>query len=193
MNFSSASTSPAGSSTPLRRKYRDANLIKQIAKCPPRIGELWEEQGGLYAGIMRGEAAHADYHLIVPTDPRTSIKSIAWAKAEHVLQGVFSELDGLANTQLLCATADIFPAANWARGLHVNGFQDYYLPARHELLLMYLNLARIMRLHHCYWSSTIDAGNLSCAWVQDVNYGDQYTTLQSGLRSAWAVRRVMIE
>lgn len=31
----------------------------------PRIGELWPDQGGIYAGIMRGRDGEPDYHLIV--------------------------------------------------------------------------------------------------------------------------------
>jgi hypothetical protein len=31
----------------------------------PRIGEVWEGEGGIYAGLARGRDGAADYHLIV--------------------------------------------------------------------------------------------------------------------------------
>ena len=32
---------------------------------PPRIGEYWAGQGGVYAGLCRGRDGEADYHLIL--------------------------------------------------------------------------------------------------------------------------------
>ena len=36
-----------------------------IAIVPPRIGQVWPGQGGVYMGIMRGEDGGPDYHLVV--------------------------------------------------------------------------------------------------------------------------------
>lgn len=35
---------------------------------PPRIGEYWSGQGGIYAGLCRGRDGEADYHLILCKD-----------------------------------------------------------------------------------------------------------------------------
>lgn len=35
---------------------------------PPRIGEYWSGQGGIYAGLCRGSDGDADYHLILCKD-----------------------------------------------------------------------------------------------------------------------------
>ena len=35
------------------------------ANKPPRIGEYWAGQGGIYAGITRGEYGQPDHHLIL--------------------------------------------------------------------------------------------------------------------------------
>lgn len=32
---------------------------------PPRVGEYWPGQGGIYAGIARGRDGEADYHLVL--------------------------------------------------------------------------------------------------------------------------------
>lgn len=176
-----------------RRKYRDAITRQtQTIVRHPRIGELWEGQGGIYAGVMRGEAGLPDYHLIVPTDHKASIKNIMWSKSDHDYPTKLSEIDGLANTLALCGSTNHHPAAQWTRTLTIEGHQDFYLPARYELLLVHINLSKILHLNNCHWSSTPDAGNLGWAWVQDFNYGDQYTNHQSSQCRAMAVRRVLI-
>ncbi|WP_025917702.1 DUF1566 domain-containing protein [Herminiimonas sp. CN] len=40
------------------------NALPQPQCQPPRIGAVWPDQGGIYAGIMRGENGAPDYHLI---------------------------------------------------------------------------------------------------------------------------------
>lgn len=177
-----------------RRKNRDAHLLQRASGVtPPRIGEFWQGQGGLYAGIMRGEAGQRDYHLILPTDVKACIKSIMWSEGEHGYSGALSDVDGFANTMTLCKSANNHPAAKWAQALSLDGHHDFYLPARYELLLVYLNLSRRLPLHHCYWSSTPDAGKPGCSWVQDFNYGDQFTHHQASRYHACAVRRVLME
>jgi hypothetical protein len=176
-----------------RRKYRDA-IIRQTQTIvrQPRIGELWEGQGGLYAGVMRGEAGLPDYHLIVPTDHTASVKNIMWSESDHVHPSKLSDIDGLANTRALCTSTNQHPAAQWTRTLTIEGHYDFYLPARYELLLVHINLSKILHLHHRHWSSTQDAGNPGCVWVQDFNYGDQYTNHQSSQYRVRAVRRILI-
>jgi hypothetical protein len=47
----------------------------------PRIGAVWSEQGGIYAGMVRGETS--DHHLILHKDERDSIQwqpALDWAK-----------------------------------------------------------------------------------------------------------------
>ncbi len=39
------------------------------ASTPPPIGAMWPEQGGIYAGVMRGEWGH-NYHLIIAPHQR---------------------------------------------------------------------------------------------------------------------------
>jgi hypothetical protein len=48
----------------------------------PRIGAHWPEQGGTYAGVVRGDDGQPDYYLILHDDD-TSLpweKAVAWAK-----------------------------------------------------------------------------------------------------------------
>ena len=45
-----------------RRPFAELTQSKTIT--PPRIAANWPEQGGTYAGIMRGEVGKPDYYLI---------------------------------------------------------------------------------------------------------------------------------
>ena len=49
----------------------------------PRIGTLWVEHGGIYAGIVRGTDGAPDYHLILLPDTTGELNwddAIAWTK-----------------------------------------------------------------------------------------------------------------
>ena len=53
------------------------------ANVPPKIGEVWPGQGGIYAGTVRGDDGQPDYHLILAGLERTDINwtdAMAWAK-----------------------------------------------------------------------------------------------------------------
>lgn len=44
------------------------------------------------------------------------------------------------NAMVVAGTAEEYPAAHWARELVINGFDDWYIPARDELELFWRNL-----------------------------------------------------
>ena len=46
----------------------------------PRIGDRWPDQGGIYAGVMRGRDGAPDYHLLVG-DAVETLKPIPWDRA----------------------------------------------------------------------------------------------------------------
>lgn len=160
---------------------------------PPRIGAFWPTQGGLYAGVMRGENGLPDYHLIVPTAPEASIENIIWSESRANQSGAQSHTDGLANTKFLCASADRHPAAQWAAGLVIDGHSDFYLPARHEARLAYINLPDVFETDDWYWTSTQDAASPDYAWMQSFDNGTQNDGHKSGEYRARAVRRLIIQ
>jgi len=156
----------------------------------PKIGEVWPGQGGVYAGVMRGEAAKQDYHLIVPTDPRASIEEIAWGGAGVEETGALSEFDGAANTEALFCSRQSHPAAQWARELNIDGHSDFYLPARRELSLCYANVPELFE-KAWYWSSTQYAGFSHNAWLQYFSDGHQSHNHKDDEFRARAVRRLV--
>jgi hypothetical protein len=150
----------------------------------PAIGEEWPEQGGIYAGMVRGTNGLPDYHLIV-AHPVEEVK-LEWGPTGEKIEGADHEWDGLANTMALVESSNDYPAARWAHTLRLNGHHDWYLPARRELSLLYGNVPELFdKVWH--WSSTQCSAN--GAWSQDFGVGDQYGDRKLTAFRARAVRR----
>ena len=99
----------------------------------PAIGAAYE--GGFYGGLisqsMNGVATHA---LIIA--PKASGQSIRACKTTGTLTtGASSTFDGWANSN--AANDAAHPATQWARGLSIATFTDWYIPALFELEILY--------------------------------------------------------
>lgn len=156
---------------------------------PPAIGQYWHGQGGVYAGLMRGEDGQPDYHLVVPTDPAGQVEEIAWGSAGKNEPAATSDRDGMANTRALFDSEHDHPAAQWATDLEIDGLRDWYLPARHELRLCYLNVPELFSTDGWYSSSAQYSPDT--AWVQYFDGGLQGFGHKDDPRRAVAVRRVV--
>lgn len=157
---------------------------------PPKIGEPWPGQGGIYAGMMRNPGGR-DYHLIYPTtEMGGEAESLRWSEDDDAnIEGAGSEWDGLANTRALVESEIDCPAAEWADGLVIEGHADYYLPSRRELALAWANIPE--RFSKVWlWSSTQPSPG--CAFFQHFNNGYQgyYDSYFRG--RVRAVRRVFL-
>lgn len=155
----------------------------------PAVGTYWKEQGGIYAGIVRGEDGQPDHHLIVATDPSGHAESVAWGGYEIDEPDATHERDGLANTLALVESDADHPAAEWAAGLIIEGHADWYLPARRELRLLWINVPELFE-DDWYWSST-QYSPLS-AWTQDFDGGVQISGHKVTEGRARAVRRLSV-
>jgi hypothetical protein len=157
---------------------------------PPAIGEVWPGQGGVYAGLMRGEDGGPDYHLIVPTDERAYNASIAWGSQGTDEPSAVSERDGMKNTFALARSEHEHPAAQWATELEIDGYKDFYLPARRELRLCWVNTPELFK-EGWYWSSTHYSRNY--AWYQTFGGGTQDYDVKAYGGRARAVRRFIAQ
>jgi hypothetical protein len=155
---------------------------------PPRIGQMWPGEGGVYAGLMRGENGQPDYHLIVPTDPLGQHDGIAWGGFGMEAPGPASSFDGLANTTALAGAGDAYPAAQWATGIAIDGHTDWYLPSRRELRLCWVNVPEQFE-SGWYWTSTQCSRHY--AWIQNFGDGLQLSNGKDGQARARAVRRLI--
>jgi len=157
-----------------------------------RIGEYHPAFAGRLAGLMRGEAGKPDYYLFVAEDAEPEAKGIKFGGYGHDVKGASSNLDGAANSKALLASGVEHPAAKFCRDLTIDGASDFYLPARHELRLCYLNVPELFDASAWYWSSTQYAGNHNDAWFQYFDYGYQYYGYKGYEGRCRAVRRFLI-
>ena len=107
----------------------------------PNIGDAFE--GGYFAGLISHTANGVPTHALIVA-PRatgatgtgyTLTTNLAWQSTTSTT-GATSPFDGAANTALMTNS----PAANFCTGLSINGYTDWYLPARYELDIAYYNL-----------------------------------------------------
>ena len=97
-------------------------------------------EGGYYAGkITRADGVYA---LIVAPKASGQASSLKWKDTNTTSGGCKSLNDGSANTAYLVANgnATTYPAAHFCNNLVINGYSDWYLPARDELEIAYRNL-----------------------------------------------------
>ena len=92
--------------------------------------------GGFYVGRIR----QADGICALIVAPRSEGERAAthWAKSNKAIAGACSYFDGRANT--IAMAAEKSALAQWALDLRIAGLDDWYLPARDELELVYRHL-----------------------------------------------------
>jgi hypothetical protein len=102
--------------------------------------------GGFFAGNIRvGEEVFA---LIVAPKSEGDHDDAPWNKSQKMVGGALSYFDGRANTEAMAEAGS--KIASWARGLKIGGFDDWYIPSRDELELIYRNLKPRDRDNYTY-------------------------------------------
>ncbi len=154
---------------------------------PPAIGQHWQGQGGIYAGIMRD--ADRQWHLILATKEAADIDE-EWGTYGETITGEFSRRDGLHNTQLILAGEPENKIASYITSLIIDGHNDFYWPAQCENNLLFNNLPEHLS-HEWHWSSTQYSAR--SAWSQLFEGGNQGISSKDNSLAARAVRRLSIE
>lgn len=158
---------------------------------PPRIGEQWPGQGGRYLGIIRGESGQPDYHLIAPDHSADSMqRGRPWGPPGKVV-GALSHCDGLANTKAMVKAGSAL--AEKVRALSIERHKDYYIGARDEARLAYINAREHFQKDGWFWTSTQDEFVDAYAWMQTFGTGGQLTGHESDESRAFVVRRIPIQ
>lgn len=155
------------------------------------LGQLYPDQAGVYAGIVRAPAGGHDWHLFIPTDIHAEFAKLAWGGYGVRNQGAESNNNGLANTQALIAADEIHPAADACSRLAINGLEDFYLPARNELRLAMINVPECFD-RNVYWSSTQVSNSRDDAWQQYFDVDCQTLSHKNSQNRVRAVRRELV-
>lgn len=157
---------------------------------PEVIGQ--EYGGGFYIGnIIIPDGDDAGEYVIIMAGPESQPGTLTWKSPRSATAGTDSTTNGMANT-LAMQTNDpvIHYAGLYCLGYNGGGFDDWYLPAKDELNLAWVNLSQLAVLAmdaQFYWSSTqLDANN---AWGQNFRPGAQNNSYGSKT-SAYRVRPV---
>jgi hypothetical protein len=156
----------------------------------PRVGSIWEGQGGKNAGLMKGENGLPDYFVISPTSKLATINRIAYGSYGKKTAGADSRFDGLANMRALLESGNDHPLAQWAASIEIEGFTDLYPPSIAELALLRVNLPDEYGNDIALSSTQYSANG---AWFQDFDNGYQYIVHKGLLFRGWAVRRVIAQ
>lgn len=149
--------------------------------------------GGLYAGQIT-EDDGITYAIIVAPKAQGGEASgtLAWKTTQTTTTGTDSLNNGFNNTAAMVAAGiSLHPAAQFCKGLSINGYTDWYLPAKDELNLIYTNRDSLDAfIQSYYWSSTQSSYNNS--WLQYFTNGNQYANFKTTTAYVRGVRRVAV-
>lgn len=116
------------------------------------------------------------YRVIVAPKASGENASVAIKNANTALPTACQTLtEGLRATQAMrdADTSTVYPAAHWARSLNINGFSDWYIPARDELELCWRNLKPVTDNNY----ATADrATGATPNYANNGSYGDTANT-----------------
>lgn len=154
--------------------------------------------GGFYFGReFIGDCAYA---IIVAPKAEGDLDDMQWNKSRKAVEGANSYFDGLTNTEAMAAAGS--KLAEKVRALRIGDYDDWYLPARQEALIIKGNEAAAGKLfqpggteafeRRWYWTSTQSAADPDYAWLQDFYGGGQSYGYEDGSYRARAVRRMPV-
>ena len=111
----------------------DINTPAALANTPGAIGAAFG--GGFFAGLIKVDGKA--FALVVSPKLFGEFKG-RWIASDESVPGAEDYADGLANTNAMAAAGS--ELAKTVRGSVIEGFDDWYIPARDELELIYRNL-----------------------------------------------------
>ena len=111
----------------------DMNTPVALANNPGAIGNAFG--GGFFAGLIKVDGK--SFALVVSPKLFGEFKG-RWNASDDSVPGAEDYADGLANTNAMAAAGSELAKA--VRGSVIEGFDDWYIPARDELELIYRNL-----------------------------------------------------
>ncbi|GHU37638.1 hypothetical protein FACS1894172_21130 [Spirochaetia bacterium] len=160
-----AETGTTGGDTAGRSSTRSSNRVYKIGDTGPAGGIIFFDMGFYMDGWRYLEAAPQDFHM-----------KVRWGQGS--LRGTDTILgSGKKNTELIISEfgKETLGAAQVGKrdATKYRGYDDWFLPSRDELNIMYQNRTIIGGFNSgWYWSSSC-TGNSTYAWGQSFSNGDQ--------------------
>ena len=117
-----------------------------------------------------------------------------WSEGSYFIETKTEIGSGKQNTEnirRMISGIECFKASQLCYLLHINGHQDWFMPSKDELNLIYVNLHKngIGDFRDSfYWSSSQHSSNLNQAWLQLFYNGSQNINLKGNTSMVRAVR-----
>ena len=112
----------------------------------PNIGDPFG--GGFFAGYISETADGVATHMLIVSPKASGETTAAWDTVGGATTGFTSVIDGPTNSAGLAALGARYAAATFCEGLTINGYSDWYLPARNELEVAYYNLKNVTQANY---------------------------------------------
>ncbi len=107
----------------------------------PAIGVAYG--GGYVAGYISVAGNGIADHMLIVSPKASGETTAAWDTVGGATTGFTSYIDGPTNSAGLAALGARYAAATFCEGLTINGYSDWYLPAKNELEVAYYNLKNV--------------------------------------------------
>ena len=156
------------------------------AELPTTIGEA--VGGGYYIGDI---TVGADTYAVIMAGSDGDSGLIKWKTSDSATAGTDSLVDGFSNTSAM-TSAGSSPAEAHCTSYAGGGYSDWYLPAKNELNLAWVNISLLGALglsSAYYWASTQHSA--SFAYYQNLGSGTSAYSYKSNNAIARPVRRIL--
>lgn len=151
------------------------NLVATLVEPPPPLPTVIGEPygGGFYAGDI--QYPDGQWYKLIVADKSADIYGLQWGG--YASSVASTDSDGLVNTELMVSSPTDYPAAQYCSNFDVGGNSDWYMPARNELNVLYLNLGP----HQPSCPANFKSGGPQ-AFVDGQNY---WSSTQQSIYRAW--------
>ena len=133
---------------------RGFGLFGALPEAPPTvIGQAFG--GGYYAGQISTAGNSTPTHYLIVAPKSSGQGSFQWKNANTSTAGTGSVIAGPTNSANMNNASH--PAAQFCENLSLNGYGDWYMPAKNELEVMYYNLKPTAVLNDINSGSNLNA------------------------------------
>lgn len=133
---------------------RGFGMFGALPEAPPTvIGQVFG--GGYYAGQISTSANGVATHYLIVAPKSSGQGTFQWKTSNTSTAGTGSVIAGPTNSSNM--NNALHPAAQFCESLSINGFGDWYMPAKNELEVLYYNLKPTAILNDINSGSNLNA------------------------------------